>query len=406
MKHTIRANRHTVLKKEPVQSTRLSKDEKVSVRLGKIYEVKAYEEAPDQHIEVTLGHKAGTWFIFEPHWSCSWLEDEQEDDTEPFRELVSRKVMRAIMPNANQPDIDIYTPQINRSLYNHGILTRQQIAMFLAQIAHESGEMRYKEEIASGAAYEGRKDLGNIHKGDGVKYKGRGFIQLTGRANYELAERHFKQPLIDKPQLITMNPYLTVATATWFWERNNINVLANKNDFEGVTRRINGGTNGYGDRLKYWVRAKEALGLNNAQEQSVNWSAFNSNISQYFTVGEATNYSSARIPKEKEIQDNILMLAKELDKIRYEFGVPIYVTSWYRPPAINAAVGGARFSKHLTGMAVDIKIEGDLIDFQEKLDAGWFGALGYGARKGFVHLDMRNNKGWRSGGHKGVRWNY
>ena len=105
---------------------------------------------------------------------------------------------------------------------------------------------------------------------------------------------------------------------------------------------------------------------------------------------------------------NILQLALELDKIRDEWGCPILVNSCYRPPAVNRAVGGASNSQHLYGRAVDIRPvnPGSLSKFQGWLDQGWFGALGYGAKKGFVHLDMRNAKGWRSGGQKGPRWNY
>ena len=83
------------------------------------------------------------------------------------------------------------------------------------------------------------------------------------------------------------------------------------------------------------------------------------------------------------------------------------VTSWYRPVAVNRAVGGAANSQHIFGCAADIKpVNGDLLRFQGWLDQNWFGGLGYGAKKGFVHLDMRNGKGWQSKGQKGPRWNY
>ena len=79
----------------------------------------------------------------------------------------------------------------------------------------------------------------------------------------------------------------------------------------------------------------------------------------------------------------------------------------FRSPAVNKAVGGSSGSQHLYGRAVDIKpANKDLIRFQSWLDQFWFGALGYGARKGFVHLDTRNGKGWKDSGKKGVRWNY
>lgn len=131
---------------------------------------------------------------------------------------------------------------------------------------------------------------------------------------------------------------------------------------------------------------------------AVDWNDFDCKISKYFTVGEATNRDKRRIPDRLEIQQNILTLASKLDDIRDAWGSAIAVTSWYRPPAVNRAVGGASRSQHLTGRAVDIcPVEGSIYDFQKWLDARWRMALGYGAKKGFVHIDMRAGK---------IRWNY
>lgn len=132
----------------------------------------------------------------------------------------------------------------------------------------------------------------------------------------------------------------------------------------------------------------------------INWSDFTCKVSKYFTVSEVTQKDSRRIPKDKNIQNNILKIAKELDKIREEWGSPIGVTSWYRPPAINKSVGGVSNSQHLNGSAVDIyPIGGDIYKFQTWLDKRWTMALGYGAKKNFVHLDLRA-PGQR------IRWDY
>lgn len=141
----------------------------------------------------------------------------------------------------------------------------------------------------------------------------------------------------------------------------------------------------------------------------IDWSETNCLISQFFTVGEVTKGDEDRIPdRGSDEEKNILALAQELDKLRAAFGHPVGVSSWYRPPAVNKAVGGARYSQHIYGRGVDIyPLAGmDIDDFQDWCDKHWFGALGYGAPKGFVHLDSRNGKGFDTGGEKGVRWNY
>ena len=132
---------------------------------------------------------------------------------------------------------------------------------YLAQIAHESAELRYSEEIASGKAYEGRKDLGNIYKGDGVKFKGRGLIQLTGRANYQEYKKYCGFDVTAQPQLLC-KPVGAIRSSMWFWKKKFLNVLADKDDFSTITRRINGGTNGWDDRKKYLSRAYKALVTN------------------------------------------------------------------------------------------------------------------------------------------------
>lgn len=134
--------------------------------------------------------------------------------------------------------------------------------------------------------------------------------------------------------------------------------------------------------------------------KNINWSNSAQRISKYFTVGDVTKGEAQRIPKSKAIIDNILRLAKELDKVREAWGGPIGVTSWYRPPAVNKAVGGVSNSQHINGSAADIyPIGRDISEFQKWLDARWTMALGYGAKRGFCHLDLRANPAK-------IRWNY
>ena len=118
------------------------------------------------------------------------------------------------------------------------------------------------EEIASGAAYEGRKDLGNTQKGDGVRFKGRGPIQLTGRANYAAAGKALGLDLVKNPEKVK-TPDVGFRTSVWFWTTRKLNAIADQKtlaSFRMITKKINGGTNGQADREKYWASAKKALG--------------------------------------------------------------------------------------------------------------------------------------------------
>lgn len=142
-------------------------------------------------------------------------------------------------------------------------------------------------------------------------------------------------------------------------------------------------------------------------KDSIDWRNHNQKISLFFTVGEVTLRDDLRIPQDEQIEVNILALAAELDQARLEWGSPIGVTSWFRPPAINRAVGGVIDSQHLTGRAADIyTMDGRDQEFEDFLDQHWGGALGYGVSsgRGFTHVDLREG-GWRRGP-KLIRWRY
>jgi predicted chitinase len=140
-------------------------------------------------------------------------------------------------------------------------------AAFLAQLAHESGELKYFEEIWGPTAvqrgYEGRKDLGNTQPGDGKRYRGRGPIQLTGRANYKTFGDLLGVDFVGDPDL--------AATPTWgfriaalYWKTQGCNELADIENFITITKKINGGTNGLSERERYYAIAKKALGVEGA----------------------------------------------------------------------------------------------------------------------------------------------
>lgn len=140
-------------------------------------------------------------------------------------------------------------------------------AAFVAQLAHESAELRYMEEIANGSAYEGRKDLGNTHPGDGRLYKGRGPIQLTGRANYEKATLALGVDLVNHPERAAL-PEVGFRVAGWFWDSHGLNSLADGGPlaFNAISVRINGRNkvtgepNGKAQRDAYYAVARKVLG--------------------------------------------------------------------------------------------------------------------------------------------------
>ncbi len=144
------------------------------------------------------------------------------------------------------------------TLAGYGIDTRLRIAHFLGQTCHESAGFRTTEEFASGEGYEGRADLGNNRPGDGPRYKGRGLLQLTGRANYRRIGGILGVDLENHPELAA-EPVLSLKIACEFWKANNINPLCDADDVVGVTRKVNGGINGLDDRRTYTSKAKAAI---------------------------------------------------------------------------------------------------------------------------------------------------
>lgn len=163
------------------------------------------------------------------------------------------------MPYTRRAKAELFCPLLNDAFIEYRIDTPLRQAAFLAQVGHESGQLRYLEELASGAAYEGREDLGNTNPGDGVRFKGRGLIQITGRANYAACGRALGMDLVNDPDRLS-SPRLAVRSAGWFWKGHGLNELADMPDFIKITRRINGGTNGLAERQALYAKAKTVLG--------------------------------------------------------------------------------------------------------------------------------------------------
>ncbi|MGI4819870.1 MAG: glycoside hydrolase family 19 protein [Janthinobacterium lividum] len=174
-------------------------------------------------------------------------------------QLTKQQLIAALI-GTSSAEADKFLAPINETLSRYHIDTALRIAHFLAQIGHESSGLDAVREYASGAAYEGRKDLGNIVAGDGVRYRGRGLIQITGRVNYYALSKAFGVDFVANPLLLE-SPRYAALSAGWYWASRNLNDLADGNFFLTITKRINGGTNGLADREQRFLIAAAALGI-------------------------------------------------------------------------------------------------------------------------------------------------
>lgn len=179
--------------------------------------------------------------------------------------MLSEAQLRAMMPLAGNR-LDAHLPYIAPALEAAAITTPRRIAAFMAQLAHESGEFQYMEEIwgptEQQLGYEGRADLGNILPGDGRRFKGHGPIQITGREGHARCGAALGIDLIAEPTLICRPEYAT-RSACWFWndKAGGLSPLADRDWFLTITRFINGGYNGRAERAAYWRRNRALLGL-------------------------------------------------------------------------------------------------------------------------------------------------
>jgi len=182
--------------------------------------------------------------------------------------MLTDNALRQIMPRVPADKFEIYLLLLDRVMQDFQIDTPLRASAFLAQLAHESGQLRFTEEIwgptAQQRRYEPPSDLarrlGNTKPGDGKRFRGRGPIQITGRANYQRYGGLLGVDLIGNPDLAA-TPQIGFQIAATFWRTNGLNELADARDFITITRRINGGLNGLQDRQKYYDIAKAALGV-------------------------------------------------------------------------------------------------------------------------------------------------
>ena len=178
---------------------------------------------------------------------------------------ITEQQLLQIMPHAG-PRAGVFVPVLNAAMKRWQINTPRRMAAFLAQIGHESSQLRNTRELwgptPAQARYDLRTDLGNTPQadGDGKRYRGRGLIQITGRANYAAVSIALfgDDRLLKTPELLEQ-PEWAAESAGWFWWVKELNGLADQGRFADITRRINGGLNGQKERLALWSRATEVL---------------------------------------------------------------------------------------------------------------------------------------------------
>ena len=227
---------------------------------------------------MTYLKEAAKWYKAEPHQDAAWGALEAKLPKDIIDEF--RKAYSAPRPPLVKPGVKaIMTPEIFSKLTGvaPGLFTQQECddcnmllqetgfskhleptRMLMANILHETGNMRHMKEIASGAAYNGRSDLGNTQPGDGPRFKGAGVLQLTGRHNYSRLSKDLGDPRILEGVDYVSRTYPFRSAKTWIVENGLLNVALNKG-FDAVCRRINGGWNGYDDRLKKYQLCKQFI---------------------------------------------------------------------------------------------------------------------------------------------------
>ncbi|NMX68658.1 glycoside hydrolase family 19 protein [Pseudomonas sp. WS 5111] len=181
--------------------------------------------------------------------------------------MITLTQLQQILPNA-RAQAGVFILALNAAMLHRHITGSKRMAAFIAQVGHESGELRYVRELG-GEHYLSKYDTGALAArlgntpdadGDGQKYRGRGLIQITGRRNYLACSRALfgDERLLHFPELLEQ-PQWAAESAAWFWHSNGLNELADQDQFTTITRRINGGLNGLEHRQQLWEKARAVL---------------------------------------------------------------------------------------------------------------------------------------------------
>lgn len=249
------AKQETYYKLEPIDSSNLNNTKKIKVKSNNQIYIDDYAvDINTNHISFNI--KDRVFYAFIPH--ISLLKDGVNITfSNNFRPTIEQcnTIYDTTLTNNE------YTDMIN-CLNTFNINTKLDVAHFISQTAHESGGLRYSKEIADGKDYEFREDLGNTEPGDGPKFKGGGFIQLTGRANYQALSRHLNDPkVMEGVDYVANNLPFTSAGFWWFNNKMSSYINDGGATVEEVSLRVNGGYNGLSDRISYFKKAKQVFNL-------------------------------------------------------------------------------------------------------------------------------------------------
>lgn len=255
---TLLATCNTLLKRQPVQSSDLAEKELFFVVANHELAINWYKRC-GSHVKVSLDEPVKgfhDWYSYFEHVEA--LEDGRVKDTFDETLLITKHQAEAIFGNTIR---DNELKDLNHCLSKFQIDTDARVRHFMAQIAHESGGLKWMQELASGAAYEGRRDLGNTRPGDGRRYKGAGCIQLTGRANYQAFADHIQDPRVMEGCGYVSMLYPFTSAGFW-WHNNKMNALVDGGaSCRRISARVNGldPANGLADREMYYKRACAAI---------------------------------------------------------------------------------------------------------------------------------------------------
>ena len=282
-------------------------------------------------------------------------------------------------------------PAVSKCLADCGATTVPRIAMWMAQIGHESGGLRWMAELADGSAYEGRSDLGNIQRGDGPRYKGRGPIQVTGRSNYtNLSKWAYQNGLcptptyfVDAPDELASDKYGFVGV-TWYWTtQRDLNGASDRRDLNAATKMINGGLNGIDDRKARYERAilmgDRLLSITANQPKPAEPKPAEPKPLPPLVVeevaapkvpaGQFTSLSAYRTPGESSIGD-LTQIIRNVDAMTHQMFTEMAATKYGEPESIYRVFRSAAGKGAVTTVAFIAHSQAVLKQVpQDKLDA-------------------------------------